>query len=318
MKIILAGAGGAVGLPLTQALVRSGHEVVALTRTEHAHQSLAAAGAEPVAVDVLDNDALVSALSNRRADAVINQLTDLKKPPMTHRGMAGTNRLREAGTRNLVGLAEKVGATRFVTQSMLFGYGYGDAKGKVYTESDVFAPAGQGKFERALAGMRINERLVLGSTDFAGVALRYGLFYGVGAGDDQMVTALRKRQLPVSKNAGPLSWIYIDDAVSATVAALERGESGRAYNIVDDQPVSWTQFMTELAGAIGAKPPRTLPAWVQGLLPYARTLLRGGIVASNQLAKTHLGWAPAVASYHQGVALIAEHHRSAAQRPAAA
>ena len=120
-----------------------------------------------------------------------------------------------------------MGAGRFVNQSMLFGYGYDDAQGKVYTEDDRFAPPGRGRFEEHLAAMRTNEQLVVGSRELEGIALRYGLFYGVGAADDQMVAAVRKRQMPMLREAGPLSWVYIDDAVSATVAALERGRPAR-------------------------------------------------------------------------------------------
>ena len=314
MKVLLAGAGGAIGLPLTRMLVDGGHEVVGLTRSERSHDRLRALGAQPVAVDVLDWESLGPALDGIEADAVVHQLTQLRKPPLFHRSMRGTDRLRDLGTRNLVRAAGQVGARRFVTQSMLFGYGYDDATGKVYTEDDPFAPPGRGRFEEHLAAMRANEQLVLDNSDLEGIALRYGLFYGVGAADDQMVAAIRKRQMPALRDAGPLSWVYLDDAVSATVAALECGKPGEAYNVVDDEPVSWTALMTELARALGTRPPFALPSWALAAAPYIRTVVRGGVCASNAKARRELGWAPEVPGYREGVARIAA--RSSARQAA--
>jgi nucleoside-diphosphate-sugar epimerase len=294
VKVLLAGASGAIGLPLTRELIGAGHQVVAVTRSTQSHPRLSELGAQPVAVDVLDGEQLLGRLGSITADAVISELTDLRKPPATHKSMRGTDRLRVEGTRNLVRLAERIGARRFLTQSMLFGYGYGDAGGKVYTEDDVFGPPGIGRFEDHVAAMRVNEQAVLSNPALDGVALRYGLFYGVGAGDDMMVTALRKRRMPVLKDAGPLSWIYLDDAVAATVRALEAAPAGRAYNVVDDDPVSWTRLMTELAAAVGAKPPRAIPGWLVAPMPLVRTLMRGGMISSNDRAKAELGWQPTV------------------------
>src|SRR5690242_19497722 len=133
VKVLLAGAGGAIGLPLTRRLQEAGHEVIALTRSDRSHGRLRELGARPVAADVLDWESLGRYLDGMKADAVISQLTQLRKPPLFHRSMAGTDQLRELGTRNLIRAAGQIGAGRFVTQSMLFGYGYDDATGKIYT-----------------------------------------------------------------------------------------------------------------------------------------------------------------------------------------
>lgn len=55
MKIFLAGASGVIGRRLVPQLVDSGHEVVALTRTPSKADALAAAGAEPVIADALED-----------------------------------------------------------------------------------------------------------------------------------------------------------------------------------------------------------------------------------------------------------------------
>ena len=228
--------------------------------------------------------------------------------------MTATDELRVVGTRNLVEAAEQVGATRFVTQSMVFGYGYDDPTQEVRTEEDRFAPFGRGRFEDHLAAMRSNEAQVLGSAGLEGVALRYGLFYGVGAGDEFLVPQLHRRVVPVLRQAAPHSFVYLDDAVSATVAALERGRGGEAYNVVDDEPVSWTDFVAELARAVGAPPPRVVPDRLLAALPYLRAVLRGGTAASNAKARRELGWRPAVPTYRDGARLLAGSHRGGSDR----
>jgi nucleoside-diphosphate-sugar epimerase len=84
--------------------------------------------------------------------------------------------------------------------------------------------------------MRSAEHQTFSAAGIEGIALRYGLFYGPGAGIEQMVERLQRRRMPVPRDGGEVvSWIYIADAAAATVAALERGRPGQAYNIVDDE-----------------------------------------------------------------------------------
>ncbi|GEL20724.1 NAD-dependent epimerase/dehydratase family protein [Pseudonocardia asaccharolytica] len=313
MKVLLAGASGAIGLPLVHQLQAADHEVVAIHRSARGRDALLAAGATPVRVDVLARDALLDALRGHRCEAVISQLTALKRPPMRHKDMAGTNRLRIDGTANLLAAAERIGATRFVTQSMVFGYGYGDFDGRVLTEADPFAPAGRGRFEDHLAAMRSNERQVFGAPHVEGIALRYGLFYGPGPAGDVLVDALRRRRLPVIRNGGVLPWVHIDDAASATVAALDRGVAGAAYDIADDEPVGFSDLMVALAAALGAPRPRVVPSWLLNAMPYVKAMMTGDLRVSTAKAKRELDWTPRLPTYREGVADTAEHYL----RPAA-
>ena len=158
MRVLVAGASGAIGMPLVRLLRHAGHQVVAVHRAPDGHVRLAAAGAVPVAADVLDRDGLARALGGQRADAVIAELTALKKIPLRHADMAATNRLRAEGTANLLVAARQLGARRFITASMVFGYGFGDWGGRVLTEADPFAPPGYGRFEQHLAALQLGER----------------------------------------------------------------------------------------------------------------------------------------------------------------
>lgn len=308
MRVLLAGASGAIGLPLVRALREARHEVTGIHRAAEGGRRLAAAGASPIRVDVLDRAALFRTLEGQTFDAVIAELTSLRKPPLRHRDMAVTNRLRTEGTANLAALAERCRARRFLTQSMVFGYGYRDFGERVLTESDPFGEPGRGRFSPHLAALRANEEQVLGANAVEGIALRYGAFYGPGPAGDTLVAALRRRRLPGFRPAGVLPWVYIDDAAAATVAALERGRPATAYNVVDDEPVSMPELVTAVAAAIGAPRPWSLPAWTLAAMPYLQAMIRGGLRVANAQAKSQLGWTPASATYREGVARMARHY----------
>jgi nucleoside-diphosphate-sugar epimerase len=290
----------------------AGHEVVAIHRSEHGHERLLAAGVTPIRVDVLNRGALHAAVDGHRYDAVISQLTAMKKAPIRHQDMVATDRLRIEGTANLLDAAERVGAGRFVTQSMVFGYGYGDFGGRVLTEADPFAPPGHGRFEEHLAAMRSSEQQVLAAGHVEGIALRYGLFYGPGPAGDGLADGLRRRRLPVIGGGGVQPWVYIDDAAAATVAALEVGLAGSAYNIADDEPVSFSELINAMAAALGAPTPRIVPTWLLAPVPYAKAMMTGGLRVSTAKAKHELGWAPRVPTYRDGVVELAQHYQGEA------
>jgi len=313
MKVLLAGASGAIGMPLIRRLHAAGHDVLALYRSPEGRARLAAAGTTPIRVDVLSTPALVRALQGQRADAVISEITALKKTPMSHKDMTATNILRTKGTANLIAAAHQLGARRFLTQSMVFGYGYGDWGGRVLTEADQFGPPGHGRFEEHLAAMRSNEEQVLRADGLDGIALRYGLVYGPGPASDTLIEGLRRRKLPIVRNSGVLPWVYVDDAAAAaTVAALEQATPGAAYNIADDEPVSLATLMIVMARAIGAPRPRAVPGWLLATAPLARAAVTGGLRVSSTRAKTELRWTLQAPTYREGISLLACHYTQAA------
>jgi len=300
MRVLLAGATGAVGRPLTRQLLAAGHEVLALTRSAAGARELRRSGAIPVVADALDAGALLRALDGQRADAVIHQLTALKRMPLTLRGMSATNTLRTRGTANLLAAARAVGARRFVTQSIVLGYGYRDHGERMLTEADPFGVPERGPTRAVVEALADNERQVFEADGIAGVALRYGLFYGPGTTD--LAGMLRRRMFPVPVGGGgAMSWIYIEDAASAAVAALHRGRPGAAYNIVDDEPVRWGEFLDAAAAAFGVPRPSRVPAWLLRPMSYGHSTMTASIRASNARARDELGWAPAVPTYRDGL-----------------
>jgi nucleoside-diphosphate-sugar epimerase len=307
MRIVVAGATGALGRRLVPLLVERGHEVAGMTRSPAKAADLRAAGAEPVVADALDRDAVQRAVGQARPEVVVHQLTALAGLTNSRRfdqGFALTNRLRTEGTDHLLAAARAAGARRFVAQSFA-GWPFARVGGPVKTEEDPLDPNPPAEFRRPLDAIRHLESAVLGAEGLEGVVLRYGGFYGPGTsvGDGGfLLEEIRRRRLPiVGAGTGVWSFVHIDDAAAATVAAVERGAPG-IYQIVDDDPAPVSAWLPALAAAIGAKPPRRVPAWVARLVAGEHgvvlfTDIRG---ASNAKAKRELGWNPAYPSWRQG------------------
>jgi nucleoside-diphosphate-sugar epimerase len=307
MNVFVAGATGAIGRQLVPLLVEHGHEVVAMTRSPENAGALRAMGAEPVAADVLDREAVAEAVVRAKSEAVLHQATALRGVfNLKHfsRTFEQTNRLRTLGTDNLVAAARAAGARRFVAQGFA-GWPYASDGQALRTEEDPFEPSPPEEMRSTVDALRHLEAAVLGAQDLEGIVLRYGGFYGPGTslGDGgTMVEAVRKRQLPiVGDGAGESSLIHIADAAAATVVALERGAPD-VYNVVDDDPAPASEWIPELAKAVGAKPPRRFPVWLaKPLIGEAGVwLMTKAPGASNAKAKAELGWTPRYSSWRIG------------------
>ncbi len=303
MKVFVAGASGVIGRSLVRMLVEAGHEVTGMTRSPKRAETLRCAGVEAVVCDALDAEALRSAVARARPEAVIHELTDLppKLEPRRYRAqLAGTNRLRREGTRNLVAAARAAGAGRIVAQSIAFAYApTGDW---VKDEDAPLALDSPPPMDAAVAAVADLERQVL---DAGGTVLRYGCFYGPGtylAADGFYAELAHRRRFPVvGSGEGRWSFIHVDDAAAATAAALARGSPG-VYNIVDDDPAAARDWIPAYAAAIGAKPPLRLPAWMGRLVGgrAAVAAMTTQRAASNAKAKQELGWAPRHSSWRDG------------------
>ncbi|MFB9708994.1 NAD(P)-dependent oxidoreductase [Streptosporangium nondiastaticum] len=308
MKVLLAGASGTLGTALVPMLLASGHQVLGLTRSERGAARLKAMGVPSLPADLMDADGLLAALKGHQADAVIHQATAIAGAPMFHRDLYATDALRERGTANLLRAAAEIGARRFLTQSFFLGYGYRDHGPEPVEEERPFAmPTGHRAFDRHMRSMRANEDQVLGAPGIDGIALRYGMFYGPEPTTRRLMSMLRRRMLPVPRPSGTTAPIHIHDAASATVAALERGHAEQAYNIVDDRPVLFADYVRTLAAAAGAPEPVTVPGPVFRALPYLHALMVDtGIRVSNAKAKRRLGWRPAFPTYREGLETLAD------------
>jgi nucleoside-diphosphate-sugar epimerase len=196
-----------------------------------------------------------------------------------------------------------VGARRYVTQSIAFIYApegewVKDEEARPYDD----APA---PFDAGAKAMLAHERQVLGTEGIEGLVLRYGQFYGPGTYYDRhgaIARQVSRRLLPViGPGTGIASFIHVDDAAGATVAALGNGGPG-IYNVTDDEPAPMSEWLPVYAEALDAKAPRHVPTWVARIAggrigAIFGTELRG---ASNAKAKRELGWQPRHPSWRQG------------------
>src|SRR4051812_33381601 len=310
-RIFIAGATGEIGHRLMPALVARGDEVFGLARTDERAELVRSLGATPVRGDALDRDRVIAAVTEARPDVVVHQLTAIPRSGVNPRkfteSFGPTNRLRREATRYLVEAAVEVGARRVVAQSIAFAYSA--AGPPVLDESgplDTGAEGGWGEIVRAVAAL---EDAVLGGTGFEGVVLRYGQFYGPGtayAAEGAIGSLVAKRRLPViGDGGGRQPFIHIDDATSATVAALD-GPAG-VYNVTDDDPAASRNWIPGLAEALGAPKPRRVPVWLARIAAgpdavRAMTEQRG---ASNAKFREAYGWEPSFPDWRTGFKTLA-------------
>jgi nucleoside-diphosphate-sugar epimerase len=309
MKVFVAGATGVLGRELVPQLVARGHDVTGMTRSASKQDLVRSLGARPVVADALDPDAVAQAVASSEPDVIVHQLTALSGDfDMRHidRFFEKTNRLRTEGTDHLLAAARAVGAQRFIAQSYA-GWPLARTGGPVKDEDAPFDPEPPEKLRSMMGAIRHVEDAVTEADWLEGVVLRYGGFYGPGttlSADPAAshTAAIRKRQFPVVGDGGGIwSFIHIEDAAAATAIAVEHGERG-VYNVVDDEPAPFAEWLPVYAEALGAKRPWRAPAFIARLVAGAgaaalATELRG---ASNAKAKRELGWQPRYPSWRQG------------------
>jgi nucleoside-diphosphate-sugar epimerase len=309
MKVLVAGATGALGRQLVPRLVAGGHEVVGLSRSAAKRDLIRELGATPVVADALDPDAVAGAVAETVPEVIVHQLTALSGSPDLRRFdryFALTNRLRTEATDHLLAAGRAVGTRRFVAQSFA-GWPFARTGGPVKAEDDPLDPNPPAAMRETLEAIRRLESTVTGATWTEGIVLRYGGFYGPGTSlqpdGGEFTELIRKRKVPVvGDGAGVWSFIHIEDAADATVAAVERGRRG-IYNVVDDEPAPVAEWLPAVASALGAPPPRRVPRWLGRLLAGESTAVMMTEVrgASNAKGKRELGWQPSHPSWRQSV-----------------
>ena len=301
----MAGATGAIGRPLVPKLIEAGHEVVGMTRSEERAEQLRSRGAEAVVADALDGEAVRAAVAGARPNVLVHQLTDLPQEFSPRYSYGNTGPLRSDATRHLIAGAREGGAGRVVAQSIGFMYMPTGDSVKDEEAPTLTGEVAGGRFADTLDATLDMERQVTGAAGMDGLVLRYGLFYGPGtwyAKGTGMAKQFKRRMFPIiGDGGGVFSYIHVDDAADATVAAVERGEPG-IYNVVDDDPAPAREWMPAFAQAVGAKAPRRVPVWLARILAGKNnttmaTIMRG---ASNAKAKRELGWQPRYSSWRQG------------------
>jgi 2-alkyl-3-oxoalkanoate reductase len=302
MRVLVAGGSGAIGRRLVPQLVARNHQVTATTRSPEKIDELRTVGADWVVMDGLDAEGVKEAVGRAEPDAIVHQMTALSgEPDLKHFDdwFATTNALRTTGTDNLLTAAKDTGVKRIVAQSYT-GWPNIREGGPVKTEQDPLDPDPAKAQTKSLDAIRYLEDTVL-NAPLEGIVLRYGILYGPGASEG-LVELVRKRRMPVVGGGGGVwSWIHVDDAAAATVAAVDRGKPG-VYNVVDDDPATVSECLPYLADVVGAKAPLRLPAWLgrPAAGEVAVRMMTEARGASNVKARHELGWQPVFSSWRDG------------------
>lgn len=293
MKIFVAGASGAIGKPLIAGLLLQGHTVTGMTQSEAGAKKLIELGANAEIANAFDAEAIKKALRKSGAEVVIDQLTSLPKNPADlPAALPGDRKLRLEGGGNLHRVAQSCGVRRYIQQSSGF---FLKATNKLADESSDLAIDGSpGVAASAQMYTELEARVLLSRME--GIALRYGFFYGPntwyhpeGGAADQV----RQQQLPiVGQGQGVWSFVHIEDAAHATVAALTAAPG--IYNVVDEDPSPVKDWLPKFAQWVGAPPPQHVTeeqarqsAGEDAV--YYGTKLSG---ASNEKAKKTLNFKP--------------------------
>lgn len=290
MKVFVAGGSGALGQPLIRLLLAAGHEVVGMTRNRP--ELITELGATPAVANAFDAEALSAVVKEASPDAVINALTRIPHTPLVTPGRLRENdRLRIDGTRNLLEAAQAVGAQKLLSESITFAF-----KGR--SEDKMTPLEGQGPFQRSVnAAVSLETQ----TREFGGIVLRYAFFYGPNTAlTEELPRLLRRRMMPIiGRGTAWWSFIHVEDAASATVAALNRGQPGQTYNVCDDEPILAVESLRFIAQVTGAPKPLHLPSIGPS---YVRHYFNGQTGANNDKAKRDLGWAPRFPSLKEGFA----------------
>ena len=298
MKIFVAGGTGAIGRPLVARLQAHGHTIAALTRSQEKAQALVAQGVQPAVADVFDADAMKAVVTRVQPEVVIEQLTSL---PRTYSreslgaAAALNNRLRLEGAANVLAAAQAAGVRRYLRQSIAFWAAPGP--GLADEETPLAFDASPAVAADARLVSEIEKRL-LGNSTIEGVAMRYGFFYGPGTWfhpDGDVANQVRQQQFPIiGDGEGVASWLHIEDAAIATVAAAEQARPG-VYLIANDQPLRRREWLPAFAKFVHAPPPPHVS--IEDALKmdggadtvYYATQMRG---VSNAKAKRELNFQP--------------------------
>lgn len=294
MNIFVAGASGAIGRPLLAELIRQGHALTGMTNSDAGARVIEDLGAAVARVNALDASAVEQAVRNSRAEVVIDELTALPQDPRDMAAAAaGNHNLRVEGGANLHRAARASGVRRYVQQSS--GFFLKSGRGLADESEGLAVDASPSVAAHARDYTELESRVLTGE-GIEGVALRYGFFYGPGTWynpDGAAADQARKQELAIiGAGDGVWSWVHIEDAAVATVAALTAPPG--VYHVVDDDPSPVCRWLPAFARWVGAPPPPHVTEQAGRErggedAVYYGTKLRG---ASNAKARMALNFAP--------------------------
>ncbi|WP_439027087.1 NAD-dependent epimerase/dehydratase family protein [Haloarchaeobius sp. DT45] len=310
MHVFVAGATGVLGRRLVDRLTDRGHTVTGLTRDDEGAAVVRQAGGTPARGDLLDADSTYAAVTDANPDVVVHAATAIPVgSKTTAEDWEPTNRLRRAGTENLLAAALAADATRYLQQSVVWVARQPD--GSAFDETSEPHP------DRTTQSALDGERLVREADEAHDLdvgILRCGWFYGADSGHTRLLAEkLRGGDMPIlgtgllGRGDARLSPLHTDDAARAFVAAAE-GDATGLWHVVDDEPVTVAAFLRALADRIDAPAPRRIPGWLATPLAGedAVRFFTRSMPTSNDRFRAAFDWEPTLPTYREGLDRVVE------------
>ncbi len=281
-KIFLAGGTGVLGRRVVPLLLDAGNAVTVNVRNDHAAAAAKTAGAHPTTVDLFDRAAVADAVAGH--DAVINIATAIPTGAAAARkkGWALNDRLRTEASANLAAAVAALPAgARYVGESITFPY---------IDEADRWIDESvERTYSSATESVADAEAAAI---EAGGVALRFAMFWADDSAHNHQLLSLARLgifALPGALDAYS-SWIHIDDAAAAVVAALEAPTG--IYNVAESDPVRRADHLSAVAASLGKRRLRGLPSFFVTLGgPPVEALARSQRVSSAALSAA-TSWQP--------------------------
>jgi nucleoside-diphosphate-sugar epimerase len=274
LNVFLTGATGYIGGAVADALLRAGHSVVGLARSEEAASRLSAKEITPFHGDLNSPASLARAAAE--SDAVI------------HTGTTNDGNLDQAAVRAMLGGLLDSGKPLIYTSGI---WVLGDTGGRIADETWPLNPA-------ALVAWRpAAEQMVLASapTGVRSIVIRPGVVYGRGGGiPADFVKSAREtgaaRYVGTGENRWPM--VHVDDLAELYVLALQRAPSGTIFHATDGSSFRVREIAE--AASFGAGGGGRIQSWPleearKTLGPYADALVLDQLVTSEN-AKSTLSW----------------------------
>lgn len=308
MNVFVAGATGVLGRRIVERFDANGHDVVGLARDDDGDDLVTSRGGTAHRGDVTDYDSLVEGAEG--ADVVVHAATAIptaQKP--SAEDWERNDRVRVEGAKNLTRLAAEVGADQFVQPSVAWVARQPD--GRSFDES---ADPNPDRTTRSALEAESIARRAGEEHGFDVAVLRFGWFYGPESAQTRQIGEnLLSGDMPVvgggllGREDATLSCIHVADAADALVAAVESGVDG-LYHVVDEEPVTFETFLTELASQLDADEPSRVPGWLARFFvgKDAVRLFTNSMPTTNEKFEREVGWEPSYPTYREGLEAVVE------------
>ena len=295
MKYFIIGANGSIGSELIPTLVKLGHQVSGLVRSDDSAKHIRALGAKAVIGDIYTPDKWI----NEAAQAnVLVQLGAVVPPKKSNNKwlQMGVS-LNSAACEGLIEAAERGGNCKaFITSSGVSVVGdYGEewiteSTPKIETPLTIYwGPNEEYVFKARQKGINA-------------ISFRFGQIYGSnpnGTFAKFFLKMAEKKQFRyMGKGDNFFPFVHIKDAVDAIIKAGDNPNNEPILHIVDDRPIRLKESVTALLAAFDQKA-KSVPIWLARIIA-GKPVVKGFSGSSrmkNDLARKSLDWKPQYPSF---------------------